>query len=277
MMRTSKPNFNEILSRPFTITTLVLTISLLLLFLPLNVSNGIKMACVMPVRPFQWATCLSSNTASDFFHRIAYIWTENETNTERENEVAVLKNKIIELQDTNYKLQDKLSAVSDFHKEQKKTKSHIIPADIIGYDTSIFRRSITINVGIKHGVKDNNVVVAKNALVGVISVAGARTSQVRLITDPASRIPGRILRTRDQVIIEGNASPYCQLKYVPRWTTLKKSDKVVTSDVGSFYIASLPIATVIENETKGGALFQSVKALPLVNISKIENVLVIKE
>lgn len=137
------------------------------------------MACVMPVRPFQWATCLSSNTASDFFHRIAYIWAEDETNTERENEVAELKNKIIELQDTNYKLQDKLSAVSEFHKEQKKTKSHIIPADIIGYDTSIFRRSITINVGIKHGVKDNNVVVAKNALVGVISVAGARTSQVR--------------------------------------------------------------------------------------------------
>lgn len=80
------------------------------------------MACVMPVRPFQWATCLSSNTASDFFHRIAYIWAENETNTERENEVAELKNKIIELQDTNYKLQDKLSAVSEFHKEQKKNK-----------------------------------------------------------------------------------------------------------------------------------------------------------
>jgi len=37
----------------------------------------------------------------------------------------------------------------------------------------------------------------------------------------------------------------------------------------------LPIATVVETEVKGGDLFQSVKVLPRVNISKIEHVLVL--
>ncbi|MCF6147522.1 MAG: rod shape-determining protein MreC [Candidatus Kuenenia sp.] len=205
------------------------------------------------------------------------MWQEQEAKTELENEAFELRNKIIELQDINYKLQEKLSSVSEFQKEQKISKSKIIPADIIGYDTSIFRRSITINVGTKDGVTDNNIVVTDNALVGLIAAAGQRTSLVQLVTDPASRIPGKILQTRDQVIVEGNASPYCQLKYVPRWTKIKTGDSIVSSDIGSFYLSSLPIATVIENETKGGALFQSVKVLPMVNITKIENVLVIKE
>jgi len=235
------------------------------------------MACVVPVRPFQWATFVCSKTASGFFHRIASVWKENETKTLLENEIAELKNKIIELQDTNYRLQDKLISVSEFKKEQKKPKAKIIPADIIGYDTSIFRRSITINIGTKHGVKNNNIVVTDNALVGLIAAAGRRTSLVQLITDPASRIPGRILQTRDQVIVEGNASPFCQLKYVPRWAELKKGDNVITSNIGSFYLSSFPVGTVVESEIKGGALFQNVKVLPAVNITKIENVLVIKE
>ncbi|MEK7750123.1 MAG: rod shape-determining protein MreC, partial [Planctomycetota bacterium] len=101
------------------------------------------------------------------------------------------------------------------------------------------------------------------------------SSVVQLITDPASRIPGRVLQTREQVIIEGNATGFCQLKYVPRWAKLKKGDDIISSDIGGFYPPSLPIATVVETAVKGGDLFQSVKVLPKVNISKIEQVLVI--
>jgi len=62
---------------------------------------------------------------------------------------------------------------------------------------------------------------------------------------------------------------------VPRWAKLKKGDDIISSDIGGFYPPSLPIATVVETEVKGGALFQSVKVLPKVNISKIEHVFVI--
>jgi rod shape-determining protein MreC len=102
-----------------------------------------------------------------------------------------------------------------------------------------------------------------------------RSSVIQLITDPASRIPGRILQTREQVIVEGNVTGFCHLKYVPRWAKLKKGDEIVSSDIGGFYPPSLPIATVIENEITGGALFQTVKVLPKVDISKIESVLII--
>jgi len=274
-MRTSTPSFSSLIKTPLATIIILLAISLVLLFLPSNISNHIRRTCVAPIRPLQWATCFCSNSASNFFDKIISTWQDAQVKKQLEQQVSQFKNKIIEQQDTIYKLQNKLQALSKFQAENKSIKTNVIPADIIGYDASNFRKSITINAGSKHGVKPNDIVVSNNALVGKVATVSGRSSVIQLITDPASRIPGRILQTREQVIVEGNATGFCHLKYVPRWAKLKKGDEIVSSDIGGFYPPSLPIATVIENEITGGALFQTVKVLPKVDISKIESVLII--
>lgn len=274
-MRTSTPSFSNLIKNPLATIIILLVVSLFLVFLPPKLSNRIKMTCAVPIRPMQWATCFCSNSVSNFFDKVISAWQDAHEKKQLEEQVAQFKNKLVEQQDTIYKLQNKLHTLSKFQAENKDTKRKLIPADIIGYDTSNLRKSITINAGSKHGIKPNDIVVSNNALVGkIISVSGGN-SVVRLITDPASRIPGRVVQTREQVIVEGNATVFCKLKYVPRWAKLKTGDDIVTSDIGGFYPSSLPIATVVENKTKDGDLFQSVKALPKVNISKIESVLVI--
>lgn len=192
-----------------------------------------------------------------------------------EDQVSLYKNKLLEQQDTIYKLENKLYMLAKFQTENKNSKTTLIPADIVGYDTSNFRKSITINAGSKHGVKQDDIVVSNNALVGRVTMVSKGSSVVQLITDPASRIPGRVVQTREQVLLEGNATAFCQLKYVPRWAKLKKGDDIVSSEIGGVYPPSLPIATVVETEMKGGALFQSVKVAPRVNIANIESVLVV--
>ncbi|HHT9129695.1 MAG TPA: rod shape-determining protein MreC [Candidatus Brocadiaceae bacterium] len=274
-MRTSTPSFGSLIKNPLATIIILLSISLVLLFLPPKLSSRIKMTCVAPVMPLQWATCFCSNSVSNFFDRIISSWQDARVRKQLEEQISQFKNRIVEQQDTIYKLQNKLGSLSKFQTENKNIKTNLIPADIIGYDTSNFRKSVTINVGSKHGVKPNDLVVSNNALVGRITKVSGGSSIVQLITDPASRVPGRVLQTREQVIVEGNASAFCSLKYVPRWAKLKKGDEIVSSDIGGVYPPSLPIATIVENEIKGGSLFQSVKALPKVNISKIESVLVI--
>ncbi|OHB42114.1 MAG: rod shape-determining protein MreC [Planctomycetes bacterium GWB2_41_19] len=273
-MRTSTPSFSDILKNPVATIIILLAISLSFLFLPPKLSNRIKMTCLVPVRPLQWATCFCSNSANNFLDKALSAWRDAHIKKQLEEQVSQFKNKIIEQQDTIYKLQSKLHTLSEFPAENKN-KTKPIPADIIGYDSLTFRKSITVNAGSKHGVKPNDIVVSNNALVGKVVLVSGGSSVVQLITDPASRIPGRVLQTREQVIIEGNATGFCQLKYVPRWAKLKKGDDIISSDIGGFYPPSLPIATVVETEVKGGALFQSVKVLPKVNISKIEHVFVI--
>ena len=273
-MRTSTPSFSDILKNPVATIIILLAISLSFLFLPPKLSNRIKMTCLVPVRPLQWATCFCSNSANNFLDKALSAWRDAHIKKQLEEQVSQFKNKIIEQQDTIYKLQSKLHTLSEFPAENKN-KTKPIPAAIIGYDSLTFRKSITVNAGSKHGVKPNDIVVSNNALVGKVVLVSGGSSVVQLITDPASRIPGRVLQTREQVIIEGNATGFCQLKYVPRWAKLKKGDDIISSDIGGFYPPSLPIATVVETEVKGGALFQSVKVLPKVNISKIEHVFVI--
>ncbi|MDN3515638.1 MAG: rod shape-determining protein MreC [Candidatus Brocadia sp.] len=233
------------------------------------------MTCVAPVRPFQWATCFCSNLASNFLNKVISVWQDARVKIHMEEQVCQFKNKIIEQQDTIEKLQNKLRILSKFQTENKTSRKNPIPADIIGYDTSNFRKSITVNAGSRHGVKPNDIVVSDNALVGKVITVSGGSCVVQLITDPASRIPGRVVQTREQVIVEGDATVFCKLKYVSRWAKLKAGDDIVSSDIGGFYPPSLPIATVVENEAKGGALFQSVKVLPRVNISKIESVLIV--
>lgn len=274
-MRTSTPSFSNLIKNPLATTITLLAISLFLLFLPPKFSNRIKMTCVAPMRPLQWATCFCSNSASNFFDKVISSWQETQGKKNLERQILQFKNKLVEQQDTIYKLENRLRTLSKFQAENKIIKKSPIPADIIGYDASNFRKSIIINVGTKHGIKPNNIVISDNALIGKVTSVNGSNSVVQLITDPASRVPGRVVQTREQVILEGDGTVFCKLKYVPRWAKLKKGDDVVTSDIGGFYPVSLPVATVVENETKSGALFQSVKVLPRVNISKMESVLVI--
>jgi rod shape-determining protein MreC len=274
-MRTSTPNFSSLVNNPLTTIVTLLALSLVLLFSPTKLSNRIRMTCAVPMRPLQWATCFCSNSASNFFDRLIDTWQDTRMKQGLEDQVSLYKNKLLEQQDTIYKLESKLQMLSKFQAENKNSKTTLITADIIGYDTSNFRKSITINAGSKHGVKQDDIVISNNALVGRVTMVSKGSSVVQLITDPASRIPGRVVQTREQVLIEGNVTGFCQLKYVPRWAKLKKGDDVVSSEIGGVYPPSLPIATVVETEMKGGALFQSVKVLPKVNIANIESVLVV--
>lgn len=274
-MRTSTPSFTNLIRNSVVTIIILLAASLFLLFSPTKYSYRIKTTCVAPIRPFQWATCFCSNIVSDFFENIFSNWRDAQAKKQLVEQVSTLKNTITEQQDVLYKLQNKLSLVSRFQAENKPGKATFIPADIIGYDASNFRKSIVINAGQKQGVKDNDVVMSNNALIGRVVTVNGGNSVVQLITDPSSRVPGRVLQTREQVIVEGNASALCQLKYVPRAAKLKKGDDIVSSDIGGLFPPSLPIATIVEISTKGGNLFQSVKAQPKVNIANIESVIVL--
>ncbi|MEE8190125.1 MAG: rod shape-determining protein MreC, partial [Candidatus Scalindua sediminis] len=98
-----------------------------------------------------------------------------------EEEVSLLQNKIIEHQNTINMLNKKLETVSELRKDIDSIGKPSI-ADIIGYDTSNFRKSILINIGRKQGISVDDTVVFGSALVGRISAVGNSSSRAILIT-----------------------------------------------------------------------------------------------
>ena len=250
-------------------------ISISLLIIPESVTNNIKVTVASPLAPVQKIISQTSNFFKNGFKKLAVSAKAVEERNDLEKEVFLLKNKIIKQQDIINVFKKKLEIVSEYKKNIDDNEKPIV-ADIIGYDVSNFRKSIIIDVGKKQGVSVGDVVVFGNALVGRISAIGNSSGRVMLITDPASNVPSRFLKSRTRGIVQGTANGKCMMKYVPRQIKVDKPAKVISSGVGGVFPKSLYIGNVIAVKQKSASLFKDIKIIPRIDISKIEHVLVIK-
>jgi len=268
------PNFDRLPKR-FSIYVFIL-ISVLILIIPVNISNHIKITVASPLAPFQKAISYTGNFFKNGYRKIASALESADENEELREKVFLLQNKIINQQNTINVLDRKLKTISEFE-EDIDVKDKPLNANIIGYDASNHRGSILINVGKKQGVAVNDTVIYGSALVGRITAIGNSISRVMLITDPASNVPSRFLESRIQGIVQGIARNKCIIKYVPRHAKVKKSDSVFSSGIGGVYLKSIYIGDVIAVKEKSAKLFKDIKLKPRVDFSQIEHVLVIKK
>ena len=250
-------------------------ISISLLFIPESITNNIKVTVASPLAPVQKIIFQTSNFFKNGFEKLVALAKVVDEKNDLEKEVFLLKNKIIKQQDIISVFRKKLENVSEY-KENIDDKRKPIVADIIGYDVSNFRKSIIIDVGEKQGVSVGDVVVSGNALVGRISAIGNSSGRVMLITDPASNVPSRFLKSRTRGIVQGTANGKCMMKYVPRQIKVDKPEKVISSGIGGVFPKSLYIGNVIEVKQKSASLFKDIKIIPRIDISRIEHVLVIE-
>lgn len=250
-------------------------ISISLLFIPESITNNIKVTVASPLAPVQKIISHTSNFFKNGFKKLAALSKAVDEKNDLEKEVFLLKNKIIEQKDIINVFNKKLEIVSEYKRDIDDNEEPVA-ADIIGFDVSNFRKSIIVDVGKKQGVSVGDVVVFGNALVGRISAIGNSSGRVMLITDPASNVPSRFLNSRTRGIVQGTADGKCMMKYVPRQVKVDKPEKIISSGIGGVFPKSLYIGSVIEVKQKSASLFKDIKIIPRIDISKIENVLVIK-
>lgn len=258
---------------------IVLAISLFLLILPIGISSRIKTVITSPLTPLQKATFQLGTIVNGYFLNILSLWKKADEYQKLEKKVFSLQNKVVQQQYIINKMDNELKNLTYFYESALggDGKEKPVVATVIGYDTSDFRKSIVIDAGSKLGVTTDNVVISDGALVGRISEVGRSSSRVQLITDPASRVPARVLETREQGIVEGTSGPLCRLKYIPRTTKIEKNQKVVSSGIGDIFPESIYIANVVESVAKGDEPFRHIELLPRMNPSKLEVVLVVRK
>lgn len=265
-------------SRKFLLALIPLIISLSLLSLPLAFSGKIRLLVSFPLQPVQKTFLKAGGEVKKALLCLPASWTAFNRVKELEGEVQRLQNSLVHKEATLVRLQTELASVTEYYKEVKVTQKPLL-AHVIGYDTSDFRKTLLIDAGSKHGVTKDSVVLAKEALVGKVSAVGPYTSRVLLITDPASRIPARILETSDVGVVEGTSGELCRLKYLPKLSTSDgktlKGFRVVSTPVGGIYPDSLYIATVTGEEKEEGIPYKTLKLKPGVDLAKVDTVLIL--
>jgi len=196
-----------------------------------------------------------------------------EENKELRARLQDLNAQLLELQEASLENERLRNALSLPQRESFQT----ITAQVIGRDSSSWTNILMVNKGLSSSVKEGMPVIWGTKLVGKVIEAGPAAAKVSLMVDFNSKIPAKILRTRDEGIVFGalgREQGVCKIKYVQE---AQIGDQVISSGLGRTYPKGLLIGEVIRVEEEKAGLYKVAEIKPAVNLSKLEEVMIIIE
>jgi rod shape-determining protein MreC len=199
---------------------------------------------------------------------------------------------LVNLQEENRELKKKITALTsevnyyrETYLENERLKkilnleeSAVFPtlaARVVSNEGSSLLRTIMINKGTRDGVKEGLPVIANEGVVGKIVESSWNYSRVLLVTDYNSNIDALVQGSRAQGILQGAGHGLARLKYVQRTDEVKEGDPIITSGLGGIFPKGLLLGTVFKVDKKDPGLFQKIEVSAVVDVSRIEEVLVI--
>lgn len=183
---------------------------------------------------------------------------------ERVRELTVQSERVKVLEDENQSLREQLGV--PFSKNRK-----MLMADVVG-----FSQNLSINKGTNDGLKEGMTVIYKDIYLGKVVNVGSNSSQVRISTDPASKITAVTSKTRAKGIAAGRFGSAVYMEKVVQEESLSKSDIVLTSGEDGTQ-NGLVVGKIAEVKKEDTGVFQTAKLDLLVDFPKLISVFVLLE
>ncbi len=158
---------------------------------------------------------------------------------------------------------------------KQKSPYKSIAAKVIGHSADNWSAVIIIDKGESNGLKRGFVVINYLGLVGRISETAKYTSKIILINDPNFGVSAIAQRSRQEGLVTGTLGNTLIMKYLPLDSDIKVSDIIVTSGLTESYPKGLFIGAVTDlgQEFSGLSRYAIIKTA--VNLSSLEEVLII--
>ena len=239
-----------------------------------SVKNGVLYITIPAQKIFQ----TSLTGASDFFQTIESIGKFKEEN-------AMLKNK-------NLKLTYEMLELKEAKRENEILRQQLGFSDemclsglcfqwkmgkIIGRDSSNYGKYITIDLGAKNGVKENQAItVSGGVLVGKVVEVFNNSSKVMLITSPDSSVNSIAQTTRANGIVKGKYATGVKLEMIDQSEELISGDLIITSGLESGIPKGLIIGKISNIEESANKVFKVADLDLFVDFNQIEEIFIIK-
>jgi rod shape-determining protein MreC len=223
------------------------------------------------LRPLQVVSQGTVNWISGFrdnYDTLSGFKAENDRLRKRVQNLEVERQKHLEAEATNYRLQQLLAL-----------RSHLsgtaITASIIANSATSWFQSCLLDKGSADGVRKGMAVVTPLGVIGQVVAVTARTAKVLLLTDANSGIDVLVQRTRSRGIVSGSLENGTVLKYMKRSEDVQEGDRLITSGMDGVFPKGLMVGAVIKVRKQHLGLFQFVEVLPAVQSARTEEVLVV--
>ena len=228
------------------------------------------------VAPFRAAGTSLTKTAERYY---SYMFRYEALEAENE----ALKKQVAELQDTARKADATERENTRLRNTMKLLESHDtyeeVDAYIIGWSSTDWSNTLTINRGTSAGITENMVAITDNGeVVGLVSQVGPNFAVVKTVLDSTLEISATIATSGYNGMvsggyIEGN-DKYLQMDYLPSSAIIRNKDQVVTSG-STVYPRGLILGSVVDAGFKETGVAKYAVLKPAAEISSLEQIFIV--
>ncbi|MDD5027788.1 MAG: rod shape-determining protein MreC [Candidatus Omnitrophica bacterium] len=239
---------------------------LLLIFLSISIIILRIPVLAVSRQPFSLLTFLQRELGGLVFYHHNLVANER---LKKENELLRYRlNALEEASRENTRLKESLSF-------KRKSAFRIIAARVIIRPADNWSSGLIIDKGSSQGIKKGLAVATFSGLAGRVVETTDSTAKVMLLCDPNLGISSLVQRSRQEGLVCGTLGANLIMKYLPEDADIKLGDTIVSSGLNATYPKGLLIGKVVDigRDFSGLSRFAVVK--PEVDLSNIEEVLVI--
>ena len=192
-------------------------------------------------------------------------------NEELRSEVSFLRNKLNSLNEIALE-NNRLKTILSF---KQKSPLRFIAARVISRPADNWSSGLIVDKGSLHGIQRGMAVVTYLGLVGRVVEVSVLTAKVMLLNDPNLGISSLVQRSRQEGLVSGTLGDNLIMRYLPQDADIKLNDVIVSSGLNDTYPKGLLIGTVVDVGQGFSGLSKFAMIKPLVNLSNIEEVLIV--
>jgi rod shape-determining protein MreC len=159
---------------------------------------------------------------------------------------------------------------------KEKERRYVATARIISKGWDRWANTLIIDKGKDQGIATDMAVITPAGLIGKVSLVSDHYAYVLLITDINFSAAVKIQETRKEAILSGTGSGSCILKYIPQEEPLKEGIVVVTSGFDDLFPPEILVGLISRVSRKSSGIFQQVEVRPFQEMTKLDEVVVIK-
>ena len=228
--------------------------------------------------PFRAAGTALTSAAEKYYgymFRYEALAAENEVLEQRISEMEDVARQAAATTRENQRLREAL--------ELKQTREDFVLVDayIIGWSSTDWENTFTINRGTAAGIAENMCVITANGeVVGLVTEAGVNYAEVKTVLDSTLEISGTISTSGYNGMVSGGyingTETLLKMNYLPSSAIIRNNDQVVTSG-STVYPRGLIMGYVVDAgfEETGVAKFALLD--PAAEISSLEQVFIITQ
>ncbi len=202
--------------------------------------------------------------------RLAAAWRENQQLHQRLTELELENGRLRDGARDYLRLRDELRL-------PRIPSSPLEPLELLAMSGEPIPASATLSGGRDRGVREGQVVITRDGLVGRITEVYPFSSRASLLTDPSVSVACEVESTGVLGIVRFVTSPTAQLLFtaVPFTDTVRVGEQVLTSHLSRRYPRGIPVGRVTRIGRDPSGLTQAIEIEPAARLSRLRHVFVI--